>query len=233
VDLVLKLLLWPSIQIVYKNGFQDYSWNTGDFSLTSTTYVHSGTYSVSFNPNNFNAIYFECNNCIDLTIYNTLQFWVNGGTVNSQILRVQFRSNTNPIGNFLPLTNFGTIEENSWQLFSVPFSAFGFTASDGPFDGFTVQSNTGTTQTTIYFDDFSLLCIVAPTTGSAASTSGGGVPVSSSSTSGGGAPVSSTSTSTSTSKGSTTSNEETTSKTVSSATTTQSWVFFTTLLTSL
>src|SRR5437868_8592667 len=70
----------------FQNGFADNSYNAGEYSLTATAFKHGGTYSISLNGNNYNAIGAIRVPAVTTAAYPVFHFWVNGGGASNQNL---------------------------------------------------------------------------------------------------------------------------------------------------
>jgi alpha-L-arabinofuranosidase len=100
------------------NGFADWSYAT--HSLTNTSPVHSGKYSISVNTVYWNAISFHHTN-FDSTPYLNLTFWVNGGAGGQSLAIYAYLNDVYQPYYQVP----GTLPANTWQQIVVPLSALG------------------------------------------------------------------------------------------------------------
>ena len=103
------------------NGFQDWGW--GARSLTCTSPVHSGTYSISYNDVAWGAISFWHPD-FNPAPYTNLNFWINSGGNGGQIIQIYLQYNnagTSAAAYQLPALPATT----NWQQFFIPFSALG------------------------------------------------------------------------------------------------------------
>ena len=98
------------------NGFEDWSYAT--HSLTNTSPVHSGTYSISVNTVYWNAISFHQTN-FDSTPYLNLTFWVNGGDGGQSLGLYAYLNDVYQQYYQVP----GVLPANTWQQIVVPLSA--------------------------------------------------------------------------------------------------------------
>ena len=137
------------------NGFQDWSWTTRN--LAATTYVHSGTYSISMSVNNWGGLYFHCGTTVmSTTTLDTLQLWVHGSGSGGQLLNFSLDFSGTPIGN-VQLENYiagGNIPANAWVKAIVPLSALA--PANTYYDGIILQARGTNNQGTAYFDDLVL-----------------------------------------------------------------------------
>lgn len=146
-----------------QNGFQNYSYGGGS-NFASTTYVHSGTYSISFVGNNFNAVSFA-----HLTVnfstaqYPTLRFWVHGGTAGGQQLRIILQLGAAIVAQALLATYIagGSIAAGAWRQVTVNFGQAPLSYS-GSFNRNDLQSDVAGTQPALYIDDVNLVPGGAP-----------------------------------------------------------------------
>jgi hypothetical protein len=140
-----------------QNTFQDFSYGGGS-NFNNATPVHAGAKSISFVGNNFNALSFARATTLSTTNYNRLQFWVHGGTVGGQQLRVYLQNNNTIVMNAeidTAITS-GAIAANTWRSVTVDFDAATF-AYSGSFDRIDLQSDVNGTQSVLYVDDMVLL----------------------------------------------------------------------------
>lgn len=135
------------------SGWEDWSWAT--HSLTNTSPVHAGTYSISMVPNNWDGVYLHYNGGFSGINYDGFEFYIHGGTSGGQVLNVVFEfSNsevaTVPLSDYLP----GGPVAGSWSAVRIPFDAIGMGASS--FNEIVFQESATSTQPTVYFDDLKL-----------------------------------------------------------------------------
>jgi hypothetical protein len=143
-------------------GWLDWSYScTKNFANTAP--VHSGTHSISVNiTSGYGALQLGHAPDISTVGYSYLSFWLNGSTNGGQQLQVyglldqggspatqnqRFSLNT-------PLTN-------TWQQYFVPLSAIGV-ANATNFDGFAIQDDAGSVESTFYLDDIQLVSVPTP-----------------------------------------------------------------------
>jgi hypothetical protein len=142
-------------QIIYdnalENGWQPWGWTLINY--TNTPPVHSGPYSISVTITNASsqAIYIA-HPAFDSSLYTNLTFWINGGPIGGQQLKVQGHAN----GSAQASTNLPTLVANTWQQFTIPLAALGV-ANQPNMDGFWIQDRIGSAQPTFYLDDISLV----------------------------------------------------------------------------
>ncbi|MBX7135587.1 MAG: hypothetical protein K1X67_23210 [Fimbriimonadaceae bacterium] len=144
-----------------QNGWQDWSWCTRD--LNSTDYVNSGARSTKITMGAWQGFYLS-RGAMSTASYDSLRFYIHGGTVNGRNLRIQPIVGGNPNGTLLNLNTFvagGSIAANQWRLVTIPLSAMGV-ASIANFTGFWIQEYSGTTQPAFYVDDILLKASAPP-----------------------------------------------------------------------
>ena len=133
-----------------QNGFQDWSWATHSLAESST--VHAGAFSVSFEPDAWEAVYFHSPVTHDTTTWEALEFWVHGGSSGGQDVVVSFllsgaNLQTVPLA---PYVQGGAVPAGSWASVRIAFDDIGLS---GSFNEFWLQDSTGGDQATLYLDD--------------------------------------------------------------------------------
>lgn len=131
------------------NSWQNWSWAPVNFS--NTTPVHAGTRSVSVTPNGAGQAVYLHHNAMSTTGFQTLSFWIHGGSVGGQQLQVQATIN----GSSLPAYSIPALAANTWTKVVVPLRGIGVRGVSN-FDGFWIQDRSNTTLPTFYIDDISL-----------------------------------------------------------------------------
>ncbi len=136
------------------NAYQDWSWGT--HSLANPSPVHSGTDSVSFSGDVWQAISFWHQD-FNPAPFTNLTFWANGGS-GGQVLQVyaQYGTNTGPA------LQLAALPANSWQMYTIPFASLGV-AGVSNLNRITWQLTASGTATPFYLDDIGLTAI-APST---------------------------------------------------------------------
>jgi hypothetical protein len=131
-------------------GWEDWGWAT--HSLANTSPVHAGTYSISLVPSGWAALYLHLNGSVDGSLYDGLEFYVHGGTVGHQNLRVVFLSSGSVLAN-VPLADYlpGGPPAGSWASVRIPLDPLGL--GSGSFNQLYFQDGSGGTQATMYLDD--------------------------------------------------------------------------------
>ena len=139
---------------VLENGWHDYSWDITEG--TSSTIVQSGTAAVSATLQGYGGYYLS-HYAFDPQLYQSLNFWLNGGAAGGQNLILYATINGNAgAGYTIPPLKSGT-----WQQISVPLSTLGV-AGNPAFDGFFIQNNSGSSAPVFYIDNISLTGVIPP-----------------------------------------------------------------------
>lgn len=136
-------------------GFDNWSWAVHD--LAATSQVHIGTVAVSFEPDNWSALWFKHDSAIDAAAVASCRFWLHGGGSGSQLLRFHVWYGTTALADtsLAPYLPPGGLPATGWTEVVIPFSDLGLTA--GFFDGLLVQADTADDQPTAYLDDMVLV----------------------------------------------------------------------------
>ncbi|RYZ39767.1 MAG: polysaccharide deacetylase [Myxococcaceae bacterium] len=135
------------------SGFQDWSWAT--HSLDEAVTVHSGPTSLRFEPDYWEALMFH-HTGLDLSLYQSIDLWVHGGTAGGQQLRLALYDNATPLGSIHLATALGhPIAAGTWEKVSIPLSTLG--ATSGTVNDFYLMDDSGSDQGTVYVDDFVLV----------------------------------------------------------------------------
>jgi alpha-N-arabinofuranosidase len=136
------------------NGFQNWSWAPCNFANTSP--VYTGTYSISVNATNWQALYFEHSD-FNTSLYTNVSFWLDGGAKGGQSVQiVGLLDGTGQEAYVLP-----ALTANTWKQFTIPLSSLGV-ANQSNCDGFYFQLTASGTTNTFYVDDIQLGATPAP-----------------------------------------------------------------------
>ena len=141
-----------------ENGWQNWSWATVDFSNTTPT--HSGKDSISVTAGAYSALYLHNGDAgqWNPTVFNTLTFWVNGGTAGGQQLSLVglTQNPTNSGADVEALTvNLPLLAANTWTEIQTPLASLG--VADNPaFSALWIFNDTGSTDPVFYVDDIQL-----------------------------------------------------------------------------
>lgn len=138
-----------------RNGFTDWSWASRN--LQQTAVVHQGERAVSLEPGNWQGLFFHRDAGFSASRYESLAFWIHGGTGGGQIIQVAVLNGGTPAGS-APLSQFltgGQLPTGQWVEVTVSLAALGL--ASGNFDGIWFQDGSGINQPTLYLDDLRLL----------------------------------------------------------------------------
>jgi peptidoglycan/xylan/chitin deacetylase (PgdA/CDA1 family) len=136
-----------------RNGFEDWSWATHN--LAATTPVHSGSRSISFEPDNWAGLYFH-HAGVDTSAYHSVDLWVNGGATGGEDLIVAGWDGNTFLGQAdIPAVLGHALRPNTWEHVTIPLSAIGL--SGRPLRDLYVQDNSGANQPTTWVDDVKLV----------------------------------------------------------------------------
>ncbi len=145
-----------------ENGFNDgcsFGGVPADIDVANTVTVHTGTHSIRFTPDHFNAVSW----CTPITYsaatdYTGLDFWVNGGTTGNQNVDVVLGLVGAPVkfASLTALNGGNPIPAATWVHIQAPFTS-GALAYNGQFDQILLQDESGAVQANMYFDDVSLV----------------------------------------------------------------------------
>ncbi|MEO7323438.1 MAG: hypothetical protein ABIW82_01270, partial [Dokdonella sp.] len=145
-----------------ENGFNDgcsFGGVPGDFNVANTVTVHTGTHSIRFTPDNFNAVSW----CAPATYsaatdFTGIDFWVNGGTTGGQNVDVVLGLGVNSVifASLTSLNGGNPIPAATWVHIQAPFTT-GALMYAGQFDKISLQDESGAVQANMYFDDVALV----------------------------------------------------------------------------
>jgi hypothetical protein len=129
-------------------GWSSWSWATVDFA--STAYAHSGSTSIAVAAPPWSALSVQ-HDAFDSTGYGNITFWINGGSIGGQTVRVFGTLDHNGLSSGVGV---GPLQANTWQLVTVPLAALG-ADNKANFTGFWIQEFTGTDESAnpFYVDD--------------------------------------------------------------------------------
>jgi hypothetical protein len=147
----------PSVWMVYdeglRNDFIDTSWSV--HALDHHGVVHSGRSAIEMQPNRDDGLYLYKDRVAFVNQYDTLQFWVNGGSAGGQDLTLTLQTGGVPVAvksfqDLLP----GGIPAGQWAKVELNLAELGI--PNGIFDGILIRGNTAGAQPSVYFDDIAL-----------------------------------------------------------------------------
>ena len=132
-------------------GWENWSWNTG-LNFSSTSPVHSGSYSLSVTYNSaWAGLYLHADAAVDLSGYDHLSFWLNGGSGNQHLKLIANGDG----GNAYQVA----AQSNAWTQVNVPLSALG---SPATLSDLYWEDTTGGAQPMFYLDDIVLVARTGP-----------------------------------------------------------------------
>ena len=133
------------------SDWDNWSWSTTT-SFAATSPVQGGVKSIAVTYTAaWAGLYLHAAPAVDLTAYESLRFWIHGGSAGGQQLRVV--ANTDSVSVAV------TAQANTWTQVTVPFSALGGPAS---LSDLWWQDSTGGAQPTFYLDDIVLVAASGP-----------------------------------------------------------------------
>ncbi len=137
-----------------QGDFRDYSQMTRD--LEHGALVRSGTRAIQLKPARGAGLYFYKSRAVLVRDYNTLEFWVHGGTSGEQQLTLALTAGGKPVAT-LPLHTLvpsGKLLAGTWQKASVDLARLAL--PNGVFDGILLQDTAQREQPPLYLDDMAL-----------------------------------------------------------------------------
>ena len=135
------------------NGWADWSWGDAVHNLGATSPIHGGTktISVTYGSAGWSGLQFGRNTPLNISNYNTLRFWVHGGTSGGQIVQVQVSDGTTE------LTKNITPQASAWTQVNMSLNGLSEVTLLKWFN------NTAGAQATFYIDDISFVGSAGPT----------------------------------------------------------------------
>ncbi len=138
------------------SGWADWSWNT-TVNFNQTSPVHSGSAALAATFNQaWAGLYFHYNTNINTSAYDTLRFWIHGGSSGGHQIQVKLADVSN---NFSGSAVSVTSQANTWTQVSIPLSNLGGLTT---ISGVAWQEASGGSQPTFYLDDIALVNSGAP-----------------------------------------------------------------------
>lgn len=140
---------------VYDNalasGFADWSWATRN--LAASGDVHSAPAAISWQPDNWEGLYFHRNASVDCADYLSLRLWVKGAGGGGQLVNLSIQLSgaalaTVDLADYLPA---GGISSSQWREAVLPFAQLGLTSCS--FNELVLQAATGADQAEVRLDD--------------------------------------------------------------------------------
>jgi hypothetical protein len=144
--------------VIYDNalaaGWANWSW-AATINLNNTSPVHGGTHSIAVTYTGaWGALYLHADPAVSTGGYETLRFWVHGGSSGARQLRVVANENTDGVYAFSTVAN-------TWTQIDVPLSTLG---SPTELTDLYWQDTTGGAQPVFYLDDIQLIGSGVPPT---------------------------------------------------------------------
>lgn len=131
-------------------GWVNWSWNT-TINFAATTPIHGGSKSLSAKYDAaWAGVYLRSNTAV-ASGYDTLRFWMNGGTGSQPITMSFYDSNSNPV----QATTVQAVA-NTWTQFDISLAAFGPSSN---LWGVSWQESSGSAQPIFYLDDIQLITL--------------------------------------------------------------------------
>ncbi|HXC98453.1 MAG TPA: glycoside hydrolase family 44 protein, partial [Verrucomicrobiae bacterium] len=138
-----------------ENGFQNWGWGTLNYANTSP--VHSGSDSISVTLGDYTGIQIVNPSGLNDSTYNSITFWLNGGSTGGQNLQAYGLYNgsggATTSGQTVPLA---PPPANGWAQYTLSLTSLGV-ANLANFTGFVVQAATSSSLPTFYMDDIALV----------------------------------------------------------------------------
>ena len=127
------------------SGWQDWSWDT-TVNRSNTTPVYSGTASIAATYTAaWGGLYLHADS-VDISAYDTLQFWLHGGSAGGQRISISLNYNGS--------THEVTATAGTWQKIEIPLTGLG---SPTTVTDLVWQDTTGGAQPTFYLDDIAFV----------------------------------------------------------------------------
>jgi len=139
-----------------QNSWDNWSWNA-TINLNNASPVHTGSRSVAVTLTAAWGALSLHHADLDTSAYESLSFWVHGGTSGGQRLKVVAELN----GVAQPATNLPALAANTWQRITLPLAALGI-AGKPNFSRLNFQDRLGAAQATFYLDDLVLVSSTTP-----------------------------------------------------------------------
>ncbi|NJN99472.1 MAG: hypothetical protein HC875_37915 [Anaerolineales bacterium] len=132
-------------------GWESWSWDT-TVNFNGTSPVHSGSAALAATFNQaWAGVYLHRSSNISGSSYDTLQFWIHGGSSSAHSIQVKLADGSNNLsGSAVSVT----ASANTWTHVSIPLSNLGGLAT---ISGVAWQDSGGSSQPTFYLDDVTLL----------------------------------------------------------------------------
>jgi len=137
------------------NGFENWSWNSGDNNFANPSPVHSGTSSIAFTGAAREAISLEHSD-FNPAPFTNLNFWINSGGKGGQIIQIYAQYGTTNSGTAFQLPALPAT--TNWQQFFIPFAMLDI-AGVTNLNLITFQLTAAGTIHPFYLDDLNLTAV--------------------------------------------------------------------------
>lgn len=136
------------------SGFADWSWAVRN--MEERSLVKSGVTSISFEPDGWKGLYFHRDVALDASLFQSITFWVHGGTTGGQLVTLKFADGSVTQGSVRLDKVLGhPIQAGVWQQVTVPLSMVNL--STGVIRDIYFQDASGVDQAKVYLDDILLI----------------------------------------------------------------------------
>ncbi|MDD2823060.1 MAG: hypothetical protein PHQ59_03160 [Candidatus Daviesbacteria bacterium] len=136
-------------------GWANWSWSS-TVNLSSTKNSYSGNRSIAFTPaggGGFSPAL--TSGSFDISPYNQITFYINGGTVGNQLFALELRDSST-IGPRVPINNYiegGRVAANQWKKVAIPLSVLKGSVLGNSINRLALVSTSGSSQDTVYLED--------------------------------------------------------------------------------
>ena len=139
-----------------QNGWDNWSWGS-TLSFTNAAPVHAGIKSIAVTMTAGWAGFSLHRADLDTSPYESLSFWVHGGTSGGQKLKVNAELDSGGVTNIL----LSPLIANTWQQITLSLAELGV-AGRPNFSRFSIASDVGSAQPVFYLDDLALVASATP-----------------------------------------------------------------------
>ena len=131
------------------SGFENWSW--ADHDLENPSPVVTGAFSISFEADEWEGLFFHSTSPLDLGDWSGLDLWIHGGDGGGQTIRLLLQLGAVQLGE-IPLD---PAPAGVWSNLSLDFRDAGL--ETGGFDGILFQDTSGVDQSVLFLDEVSLV----------------------------------------------------------------------------
>jgi len=132
---------------VTRNEWRAWGW-AKEIKYDNAAPVHGGTASISVKPAAWEAIFLH-HDAFDGSAFRVIDFWIHGGNVGGQKLKLQANVNGQPSGTAFELE---PLKANEWKHITISLADLG-AANETQMTGFWIQNRTGDAAPVFYLDD--------------------------------------------------------------------------------